>query len=1478
MKKNSIPKLELVFLLLLTGMCPQAHATDDGRNASPQKTYAVDLTLGSATVLTFTEAVTSQTGVLFSYESALSQMPLGDVSVHETAAPLEHILEKVFKGRGFRYKVVDRIVVLTYDTDSARSQLVLVTGRVKDGSGMPLVGASVVVKDTMRGVSAGAEGNYRIFADPDATLVFSYIGYADREERIGTRSAIDVVLEEYEAVLEDVVVVGYGTQSRRTVTAAISKFDGHLLEGIPVNSVGDALKGRIPGVRVATTDATPGADPKFLIRGGSSINQSNDPIVLVDGVVREMAGLNPNDIESVSFLKDAAAAGIYGSRASNGVILITTKKGSKHLGPRIVFEGQWAWASPATKFDLMNARDYILTVRPALMEGYCGGMDPASVLGGEQSAGTGNTAKSLWTTRYLRPDEQVPAGYQWVEDPVNPGRIIVFEDNDQQSQWFGDACWQNYYVGIDGGGDNIQYAASAGYTDDSGIGITTGYSRFTFHGNTTFQVTRRLRASTTFDYSQIEQQTFESAPLSLRNSVIRGLSVPNTHRDWYGEEAGEELAGTPALGTNNTTIPAAYYAYYYHNAGSTIKRSTATINLDWEVFDGLRLVGQFTNYNRHTRSYFYVEDNPTTGSNIRPMKEGFSETNRMDFQAYADYKGTFGNGHRLGAVAGYEYMLDKLNSFDVRVQGAVSDKLPVLDAGTSNIANYPKSTRTRECLISYFGRVNYDYGGRYLLAATMRIDGSSKFAAGHRWGYFPAASAGWVVSKEGFWPQNSAVSMLKARVSYGLTGNNGIGLYDTYGSYNSLYTYNGNATTTTNTMPNNGLIWEKTLQFNAGIDLGLLDNRITLALDYYNKETRDLLFDVSLPNTTGYNSVSTNLGRVRFYGTELSLSSVNIDRKGFSWRTDFTYSYNMNRVLELPDNGNPRNRINGISVGDGSQFGGIAEGERMGRIFGYVAERIIETQEEADAARYDTQSRGYRRSDRRQIAGRKDIGDYEWKDRPGSTRMDGRQIINAEDQFLLGYALPHSTGGIGNTFRYRNWTLNVYMDYALGHSVRNDMQMRYFQSTMGNCNYNLVNEVKKCWSQPGDDTRYARFTANDTDWGNRNYGRTSDIFVEKADYLCLRDVSLSWSLPKAWLRKLHISDVTLTVSGNTLRARGDGTLNLQINPRSNVFEMYGDYTITEGSFLFSLQNIINKRFVIENGSTIQWTGSPMDAMLNINAIYKLKASLQPLLQGTSDNLTADRSVPVECVIHLGERLSNPAVTFDVHVPGTDPETQTVIANALTTPETVDTQFAYLLLFNSFMGENSSSSSNIGTSVSAATGLEFVSNMVSNLLSNDDYNIVIRYRPKSELTSDEVDFGLSKSLINNRLFVEVEGNYLIDNKQAVNSSMSNFMGEAYITYLIDRAGTLKAKAFTQTIDRFDENQGLQETGIGIYFKEDFNNFRDLRRRIRERFTNKKRKARREARRQAAREEKERLRQPADTLSALRPVMDKKDENN
>ena len=284
-----------------------------------------------------------------------------------------------------------------------------------------------------------------------------------------------------------------------------------------------------------------------------------------------------------------------------------------------------------------------------------------------------------------------------------------------------------------------------------------------------------------------------------------------------------------------------------------------------------------------------------------------------------------------------------------------------------------------------------------------------------------------------------------------------------------------------------------------------------------------------------------------------------------------------------------------------------------------------------------------------------------------------------------------------------------------------------------------------------------------------------------------------------------------------------------------------------GSYLFTLQNIVNKRFVIESGSTIQWTGEPLDAMLNIDAVYKLKASLQPLLEGSvAQSGISSRGVPVECVIHLKDRLTHPTVTFDVIVPNVDSDVQSVIANALSTPESRSQQFLYLLVANSFISESitNNASSSIGESTAATTGFELLSNQLSNWLSTEDYNIVIRYRPKTEQTSDEVDIGFSKGLINNRLLIEVEGNYIADKSQVVNAS-SNFAGEAYVTWLIDKAGTLRLKGFTHTIDRFDENQGLQETGIGIYYKEDFDNFKDLRRRVAARFGSKRRRARKAA---------------------------------
>lgn len=323
--------------------------------------------------------------------------------------------------------------------------------------------------------------------------------------------------------------------------------------------------------------------------------------------------------------------------------------------------------------------------------------------------------------------------------------------------------------------------------------------------------------------------------------------------------------------------------------------------------------------------------------------------------------------------------------------------------------------------------------------------------------------------------------------------------------------------------------------------------------------------------------------------------------------------------------------------------------------------------------------------------------------------------------------------------------------------------------------------------------------------------------------------------------------------GSALKGRGNGMLNLHINPGNGIFNMYGDYTLIEGSFLFSLQNIITKKFIIESGSMIQWTGEPVDARLDINAVYKLKTSLQPLLNTVtassdddqSGSRISDRSVPVDCKIHIGGRLSNPQLDFSVVVPVTDIETQAAVASVLNTQEAQAQQFISLGALGTF---SNSGSANIGASSGVATGLEMLTNQLTNWFSTDDYRIILNYRAGSEMTGDEVDFGFSTNLINNRLLVEVEGNYIIDNKQAVSNNVSNFMGEAHVTWLIDKSGNLRLKAFTQTIDRFDENQGLQETGIGISYKEDFNNFKDLKQRIRDRFTNKKRQKKRQARRE------------------------------
>lgn len=1004
------------------------------------------------------------------------------------------------------------LILILLPLSSIFAQDITISGVVTDKEGITLPGVSVSVKGTTRGTITDIDGNFNIHTSKGETLLFSFVGYKTQEITVSSNSPLKITLTDSSIGLDEVVVVGYGTQSRRTITSAITKVGGEALQNIPINTIGEGLKGKIAGARLYSNNNTPGADVTIRIRGGSSINKSNDPLILVDGVERAFSGINPNDIESIEILKDAASTAIYGSRASNGVVLITTKKGSFNQKPHITFDANVAMQEPETLYNFMNAEDYLNTVRPAVavgpnakynqMDGY--------------SASSGNTASSIYSTRYLSEGESIPAGYKSMIDPIDPTKTLIFQDNNFQDEIYKKALWQNYYVGIDGGNEGLKYSTSIGYTDDAGVALATGFQRLSMRSAMDIKINDHLNFASGFDYSKTDSKEYSNQ----MNVISRGLATPPTQKKYNDD-------GTPTKGYNATSPNPLWYQYY--NDQSTVnKRLSAYGKLTYRIIEGLKADVQLSTYNQHSTDDSFMKANEFNG--LRPTTSSFDELTRNKLEAYGTYNKTI-RDHSFSVMAGYSYQQDKNQALSASVTGASSDKVPTLTAGPNKTD--ATSNFTKDVTIGYFGRLSYDFNKKYLFSATFREDASSRFATGNQWGFFPGVSGGWVISDEPFMKNIKNLDNLKLRVSYGQTGNNSIGLYDAYGKYSTSAKYNGIAGIVPSTMPNTDLTWEVSTQLDAGFDLSLFNNRFSVSSDYFNKITDNLLFSKELPNTSGYGNVQTNIGKVKFYGFDIEVSSVNVQTKDFGWTSKLTWSFVKNKVLKLPDNGRDKNRIGGITLADGTAFGGTAEGESLYSYYGYITNGILETQDAANNATYDSKAKGYRNSDKKKIAGRKEIGDYEWKNRDGSLQRDGKDYIDDQDQFLLGYTVPTSTGGLNNSFTYKSLSFNIFLDWALGHSINNNTEMRYFMNTFAN-NYTLIDDVKNCWSQPGDNTKYARFTANDPDDGNSNFSRTSNVFNYKGDYLCVREVSLQYNVPSGKLAKFGIQNLAITLSGNNL--------------------------------------------------------------------------------------------------------------------------------------------------------------------------------------------------------------------------------------------------------------------------------------------------------------------------------------------------------
>lgn len=1008
------------------------------------------------------------------------------------------------------------------------AQSINISGKVTDRSGAPIPGVTVYVSTSNNGTSTDMDGKYSILVNKGETLSFVCIGYNSQNVVIGDKSLIDITLEEELLELDETIVVGYGLQSKRTVTSAITKVSGSEISNIPINSVSDGLKGKVAGARVYSANNTPGAEPTIIIRGGSSISGNDSPLILVDGIERDLSGINPNDIESMEILKDAASSAIYGSRASNGVVLVTTKKGSANSAPRITFEAGVAIEQPERMISYMGSEEAINLMRPRLIQG----PHPEYAVANYNAYSSGNTLDSKYSLRILNPGESIPDGYFAMDDPINPGTTLIYQDNSWTKECFQNALWQNYYMGIDGGSDKVKYLASVGYTDDSGVAVGTNFSRFSARTNLDVKINKKLSFRGGFDFNQ----THTNAYASQYQVITRGLMTPTTQKIYHDHGP---YIGTPTSGRNGSSPTPTYYSYYNDNDQ---KHNKIGINgaLDYDIIDGLRATLQTSLFSSALTGDNFTRANENNGS--RPSSSTLTDEQRKKIEAFLTYTKTFRIKHNFSAMGGYSYQDFYSKYLRAAAQDALSDKIPTLNAGPTKTD--ATTTKIKEVMIGYFGRINYDYNRKYMLTLTFRADGSSRFVQGKQWGFFPGASAGWVMSEEDFMKDAKAISNLKWRVSYGQTGNNYVGYYDALGLYAITTKYNGEASIVPSSMPNQGLTWETSTQLDAGFDLGMFDNRVQMKFDYFDKITDNLITSKVLPNTSGYSSILTNLGKVKFYGFDIELESRNIDNRDFTWNSKFVWSFVKNRVLKLPETGKEgdQNRVGGITVtmADGSvvSFGGMAEGEPLGRFYGFETDYIITTQEQADKARYDTQSRGwdwtkkgYVNGSSSNSVGLKAIGDYEWKD------FNGDNIIDGSDVFLQGNIYPVSTGGFGNYFTWKNFGLNIYLDWALGHSIANNYLQRQMCNFFGN-NTSLPTEIRKCWDPEAGmdvkDAKYARFGGNDSDDLNKNFRPASNTFTQKGDYLCIREVSLQYTLSGKGVKKAGLQNIVFTLSGNNL--------------------------------------------------------------------------------------------------------------------------------------------------------------------------------------------------------------------------------------------------------------------------------------------------------------------------------------------------------
>lgn len=1055
-------------------------------------------------------AIRKQSGYEFLYNTLTIRNAM-KMDLHLDHAPLKQALNKIFARQPFTYRIIGNTIVVhkkgiegipVPSKGSLNVPQFIVQGKVADPGGHALVGVSVSLKGTSTGTITDGEGNFSLtLPDDQGTLVFTYIGFTSKEVAVDGRDRIDISLEPSISSLDQLVVIGYGVQKKRDLTGSVASVNAEEIEKIPVATVDQALQGRAPGVQITSDDASPGSAVSIKIRGTGTFGD-NSPLYVVDGYPiagGDLSALNPADIATIDILKDASATAIYGSRASNGVVIITTKRGNTNE-LQVSLNASASMQAKPPKYDLMNAQQFVTLAQ------------------------------------YVADQFDYPILPEWKQDPSGLRSI------DWQDAFYQTGFQQNYDIALRGGSDKIKSALSLGYYNRQGNVIFSNFKRYNASLNLDYTPNKWLKASTSLKYSHFDRVVrYGSGVNGLANLVkqiptMTGNPETDQLEDANGNFGFYTKGAMPTTGMNNI-----YADVAQQDQDNPSGRLLASGYIEITPIEGLKLKSNFgINLRNHSSYYFTPSNDRTTPAPLAYYSRSANQSSEWLWENTVSYSRVFGI-HSIDFVGGISAQQNKFSQVGASGNGLISNELRDIASLQQGLSAY--GNQQIWSLASQFGRLTYKLKDRYIVTGTVRRDGSSRFGPDHKWGTFPSVSAAWVLKEESFLSHADWITNLKIRGSWGQSGNQNIALFQYLGLYGSGSSQNdnrgyvfgpGNAKVyyqglVLNVLPDPELTWETTTQSDVGLDASFLGGKINFTADYYQRVSSGFLLNVPIPAQTGFTTATRNVGSIRNRGLELSLD-YNQSEHPFKWDISANVTFLKNKILSFADGLDAIGNFSSLNfrnyggsvwtVYSQSEVGGV-----VGAFYGFKTDGIFQSQDEVDNLNKKAVEL-YGPGSYYQVS-QTSAGDRKFVD----VNKDGR--ITDDDRVIIGSPIPKFFGGLSFNGSFKQWDFSLYFYGVYGNQILNYMKrnLQNFDKADGVGLQNMsVDYFKNHWTEKNHSTEYPRVISYDQNGNNR----VSDAFVEDGSYLRLRNLQIGYTLPSSVLSRLSIDHIRVYLSTQNL--------------------------------------------------------------------------------------------------------------------------------------------------------------------------------------------------------------------------------------------------------------------------------------------------------------------------------------------------------